>query len=288
MSQNIIDADVEDGDDLTASFSEADRASFAAAFAEAGRPEVPLIEIPKPGVAMLSYGVEIDGERRKLVTVRELNGSDEEALARLDPAKGDQYYVLLMDLIIKRAVETIGGVVPTPSDLGNLLMGDRDIIFLEIILATTGEEKEYEDVTCPECGDTFNAHVGIRGVVEIHRLEEDGEPAVDVVLRDDTVVHLRYPTGEDQMSLFQGKEVAKKNTSERNTLLLGRCIDTVDGKPIRNGVDYARNLGMADRRTLVDALGEGPRVEFKEVEVPCPECGIELPFRLSWADLLFI
>ena len=270
------------------SFTDADRDAFAKAFAEAGRPEVPLIETPNPGVATLSYGVEIDGERRKLVTVRELNGSDEEALARLDPTKGDQYYVLLMDLIIKRAVETIGGVVPTPGDLGQLLMGDRDIIFLEIILATTGEEKEYEDVKCPDCGETFNAHVGIRGVVEIHRLEEDDDPFVDVVLRDGAMVHLRYPTGEDQMSLFQGKEVAKKNTSERNTLLLGRCIDTVDGKPIRNAVDYARNLGMADRRTLVDALGEGPRVEFKEVEVPCPECGVEMPFRLSWADLLFI
>ena len=90
------------------------------------------------------------------------------------------------------------------------------------------------------------------------------------------------------MSLFQCKEVAKKNNSERNTLLLGRCIDTVDGKQIRNAVDYARNLGMADRRTLVDALGDGPRVEFKEVEVPCPECSIELPFKLSWADLLLM
>jgi predicted RNA-binding Zn-ribbon protein involved in translation (DUF1610 family) len=279
---DIIDADVD-----PAEFTDADRDSFAAAFNQAGQPDLPLIDLPNPGVATLSYGVEIEGERRKLVTVRELNGSDEEALARLDPAKGDQYYVLLMDLIIKRATETIGGVVPTPSDLGNLLMGDRDIIFLEIILATTGEEKEYEDVKCPDCGETFSADVSIRGVVDVHRLEGD-EPYVDVVLRDGAVVHLRYPTGEDQMSLFQGKEVAKKNSSERNTLLLGRCIDTVDGKTIRNAVDYARNLGMADRRTLVDALGEGPRVEFKEVEVPCPECGVELPFKLSWADLLFV
>jgi hypothetical protein len=283
MSSDIIDPEVE-----PAEFTDSERDSFAAAFTEAGRPDIPLIDLPNPGVATLSYGVEIDGERRKLVTVRELNGSDEEALARLDPSKGDQYYVLLMDLIIKRATESIGGVAPTPSDLSQLLMGDRDIIFLEIILATTGEEKEYVDVKCPECGETFNAHVPIRGVVVIHRLEEDNEPYVDVTLRDGSIVHLRYPNGEDQMSLFQGKEVANRNTSERNTLLLGRCIDHVDGKTIRNTTEYARNLGMADRRTLVDALGEGPRVEFKEVEVPCPECSIELPFKLSWADLLFI
>jgi hypothetical protein len=269
-------------------FNESERASFAAAFAEAGRPEAPFIEAPNPGVAMLSYGVEIDGERRKLVTVRELNGSDEEALARLDPSKGDQYYVLLMDLIIKRATESIGGVTPSPADLGQLLMGDRDIIFLEIILATTGEEKSYDEVKCPDCGAVFDAHVGVRGVVEVHRLEEDGDPYVDVELRDGSMVRLRYPNGEDQMSLFQGKDVAKKNSSERNTLLLGRCIDTVDGKAIRNAVDFARNLGMADRRTLMDTLGDGPRVEFKEVEVPCPECGSELPFKLSWAELLFI
>ena len=279
---DIIDAEVE------AAEEDFDRDSFAQAFAEAGRPEVPLAEPPNPGVATLSYGVEIEGERRKLVTVRELNGADEEALARLDPSKGDQYYVLLMDLIIKRATESIGGVEPSSADLGRLLMGDRDVIFLEIILATTGEEKEYEEIKCPDCGDVFNASVSIRGVVDVHRLEEDDDPYTDVVLRDDSVVHLRYPTGDDQMSLFQGKEVAKKNTSERNTLLLGRCIDTVDGKTIRNPADYARNLGMSDRRTLVEALGQGPRVEFKEVEVPCPECGSELPFKLSWADLLFI
>jgi hypothetical protein len=281
---DIIDTDVSDEE----SFSEADRDSIAKAFAEAGRPEVPLIETPNPGVAVLSYGVDIDGEQRKLVTVRELNGSDEEMLARLDPTKGDQYYVLLMDLIIKRATETIGGVKPSQEDLGRLLMGDRDIIFLEIVLATTGEEKSYEDVKCPECGDTFDAHVPIRSVVEVHRLAEDGDPFADVVLRDGTSVHLRFPTGDDQMSLFQAKDATKRNTSERNTLLLGRCIDTVDGKEVRNGADYARNLGMADRRTLVEALGKGPRVEFKEVEVPCPECGVEMPFQLSWADLLFV
>ena len=284
MSQDIIDTDVAEPEP----FSEVDRAAFADAFAEVGRPEVPLIEVPNPGVATLSYGIEIDGERRRIVNVRELNGSDEEMLARLDPTKGDQYYVLLMDLIIKRATESIGGVTPSQADLGRLLMGDRDIIFLEIVLATTGEEKSYEGVQCPECGDTFDAHVPIRGVVEVHRLDEDDDPFVDVTLRDGTMVHIRYPTGDDQMSLFQAKDAAKRNTSERNTLLLGRCIDTVDGKEIRNGADYARNLGMADRRTLVEALGKGPRVEFKEVEVPCPECGVEMPFQLSWADLLFV
>jgi predicted RNA-binding Zn-ribbon protein involved in translation (DUF1610 family) len=284
MSQNTIDvALAEDGDG-----EEFSREAFAAAFNEAGKPEMPVIEEPNPGIVTLSYGVEIDGERRKLVTVRELSGSDEEALARLDPSKGDQYYVLLMDLIIKRATETIGGVTPSPADLGRLLMGDREIIFLEIILATIGEEKEYEDVVCPECGDIFTATVSIRGVVDTHRLENEDDPTFQVELRDNSVVHLRYPTGDDQMSLFQGKEVAKKNSSERNTLLLGRCIETVDGRPVRNAVDYARNLGMADRRTLIDALGDGPRVEFKEVEVPCPECGVELPFKLSWADLLLL
>jgi hypothetical protein len=290
MSQNIIDADLgeDEGEGLDSNqFSEADRAAFAAAFAEAGKPEMPLVDLPNPGVVSLSYGVEIGGERRKLVTVRELSGSDEEALGRLDPAKGDQYYVLLMDLIIKRATETIGGVVPTPADLGRLLMGDRDIIFLEIILATVGEEKPYEDVKCPDCGTIFSAHVTVRGVADIHRLKNEDQPYVEVALRDGSVAHLRYPIGEDQMALFQGKDV-KRNPSERNTFLLGRCVESIDGKPIRNGVEFARNLGMADRRALVEALDKGPRVEFKEVEVPCPECGIELPFRLSWADLLFM
>jgi DNA-directed RNA polymerase subunit RPC12/RpoP len=187
-----------------------------------------------------------------------------------------------MDLIIAGDREH-RRVTPSPADLGRLLMGDRDVIFLEIILATTGEEKEYEDVKCPDCGDVFNASVSIRGVVDIHRLEEDNEPAIDVALRDDSVVHLRYPTGDDQMSLFQGKEVAKKNTASATRVLgaASRRSTASDPQPGR----VRPQLGMLDRRTLVEALGEGPRAEFKEVEVPCPECGSELPFKLSWADL---
>src|SRR4051812_800440 len=263
MSQNIIDADLQPDDSFNHDeFDESDREAFAQAFADAGRPDVPLIDLPQPGVVKLSYGVEIDGERRKLVTVRELSGSDEEALGRLDPGKGDQYYILLMDLIIKRATETIGGVVPTPADLGRLLLGGRDIIFLEIILPTVGEEKPYEDVKCPDCGEVFSAHVTVRGVVDIHRLENEDQPYIEVALRDGSVAHLRYPIGDDQMALFQGKDV-KRNPSERNTFLLGRCVESIDGKPIRNGVEFARNLGMADRRALVEALDKGPRVEFK-------------------------
>ncbi len=259
-------------------------ADAVAAFAEASKPDVPEIDDPRPGVFSLMYGIEVDGERHKMAEVRELNGADEEVLARLNRSKPN-YPVVLVDTILRRAVVSLGGlpVNNRPELLSELLLGDREVLFKEILFATYGTTKEYEDVICSTCEKGNDIRVDFEGIIEEKGLETD-EPIVENTLRNGVEVRMRFPTGADQMSVMQGDKLMSE--PEQNTVMLGRVIETVNGKPIMDGENYARKLGLVDRKLLVDALVEGPSVRFKEDEVLCSHCGNRLPLVLGWADLL--
>jgi hypothetical protein len=252
-------------------------------FIEATEPDEPEIDEPRPGSIELQHGLVVDGEQHKLAEVRELNGADEEVLSKFDPNEAN-YGVTFMDAVLRRAVVSLGGTKPTQAHLASLLMGDRELLFKEVMFATYGDTKEYEDVICKQCGEGNDLKVDFNEVVEFTELDEDPE-SVQETLRDGRVVTMHYPTGADQLAVFQGKKEVTE--AEGNTGLLVRCIKYVDGKPLADPPKFARTLGIKDRRTLIQRLSMGPSVRFKEVEVPCVHCGTEMKFRLSWADLLF-
>jgi hypothetical protein len=262
----------------------------AASFAAASEPDIPQIESPAPGHLMLMWGIAGEDEERQLrAEVRELNGADEEAMARLKEGS-PSYYTDLVDLVLKRAVESVGdtavNIVNSALVLGDLLVADRELLFKEIILATFGTEREYENIDCPTCQAPNDITVDVEGLIEVKPLE--GEPVTKVVLRDKTVVTLHYPLGKDQKFVYDTNE--ELSPAGYNTRMIARCIDTVDGGPLREtmATSYALDLGMADRRKIVTALAGGPSVKFKEVEVPCTECGEAIPFAFGWADLLWV
>jgi hypothetical protein len=261
-----------------------------ASFAAASEPDIPQIESPAPGHLMLMWGIAgEDGDRQLRAEVRELNGADEEAMARLKEGS-PSYYTDLVDLVLKRAVESVGDVAVTIANsalvLGDLLVADRELLFKEIILATFGSEREYENIACPTCQAANDINVDVEGLIEVKPLE--GEPLTKVALRDKTVVTLHYPLGKDQKFVYDTNE--ELSPAGYNTRMIARCIDTVDGGPLRESManTYALELGMADRRKIVTALAGGPSVKFKEVEVPCTECGEAIPFAFGWADLLWV
>lgn len=280
------EADIEG---LSAFNSEEDtRAQALAAFAEASKPDVPEIRKPLDGTVTLQYGHEIAGIRAKSAVVRELRGTDEEALAKLNSNRPD-YYAKLTDMILMRAVESIGTLTQAQSPkelhqaIGKLLMVDRDLLFMHILISTYGETKEYEEVECPSCGAESDIAVHIPSMVEVHGLPREDHPYVTVKLRSGTDLTLHYPTGEDQLYVYEMK--ADATDAEQNTFMIERCIETDIKMPKR---EFARNLSMADRRKIVDALQKGPSLRFKEVEVSCQSCNSKIPFAFGWADLLFV
>jgi hypothetical protein len=251
-------------------------------FVAATEPDEPQIDLPRSGSIKLQHGLLIEGERHVWAEVRELNGGDEEALAKLDPDEPD-YNVSFTDQVLRRAVETIGGHKPTPSQLASLLLGDRELLFKEVMLASYGDNKEFEDVICRKCGEGNDLQVDFTEIVEVKELEDDPE-SVQETLLDGSVVTMHYPTGADQLAVFQGKKALTQ--AEGNTGMLMRCIDFVDGKPVADPPKFAKEMTVRNRRKLVTRLSKGPSVRFKEVEVPCVHCGTAMTFQLSWADLL--
>jgi len=269
---------------------EQDIAQASAAFASASEPDIPQIEPPSSGNLSLMWGVVGEDEVRiRGAEVRELNGSDEEAMARLN-SNSPSYYTDLVDLVLRRATVQVGDTLITTGNalsiLGDLLVADRELLFKEVIVATFGTEREYEGIRCPSCNEPNDIEVDVEGLIEIVGLK--GEPGTEVTLRNGRVVKLHFPLGKDQKFVYDTKE--ETSQAGYNTRMISRCIDLVDEQPLRPHAShkFALDLGMKDRRTIVTALAGGPSVKFKEVEVPCTECGEAIPFAFGWADLLWV
>lgn len=257
------------------------------AFAEATRPAEPEIREPEDGSVRLTWGFEEpDGERHTYALVRELTGADEEAISRIKKG-GDLYFAQVEDVILKRAVESIGDIPikgnPLAAQvLSSLLMGDRGMLLAAVLKATYGNTKEYEELPCPHCGEKSDIEVDIDAITKVSPMIGD-RPEVVVPLRKGGELTLRFPTGEDQMAVLSAKEGATEE--EQNTLMIARCITTPG---IMNKTQYALQLGAFDRKKIVAAMvRNAPALSFEGVSVPCPHCSETIPFVFGWADLLF-
>lgn len=216
-------------------------------------------------------------------TVRELNGEDEEALSAFDVQKNVTYSEYMTHLL-KRGVVTIGNVeVKGRAEIiDDLIVGDRDALFLGVLKATYGRYREFQ-VTCRECSGDNDITIDLDTDFKSEPVKVDLHQPIDVKLKNNTTVQLRYPTGGD--SQIAGKR--GKTTAEQNTIILSRCA-LLDGKTTAEKEAWARGLSLADRNKLVKALFSaqpGPRME--EVETQCSHCNAKIVLALDWVALLF-
>lgn len=257
-----------------------------AAFTEATKPDEPEIDMPRPGHVHLLHGLKIDGVRYYDAQVRELTGADEEAIAKL-PGDAWNFGILQTDLVIRRATESLGPleVSSDPTRLLDLIIGDRDLLFKEILLSTAGSQQEYRNVQCTQCQTEHDLEVNFEDLLVDPTMPDGVNPdRIEVTLRDGTEVTLRWPTGKDQMAVYQGN--VPMTQPEVNTKMLARCVLTVSGKVEPDPMEWARDLGVGDRRILLAEMAKMPVVSFKEDEVPCTSCGTPLPVSFGWASLL--
>lgn len=219
--------------------------------------------------------------------VRELTGEDEEFLAATaGKAKDGMSFTKYMATLLQRGVLKIGDldVQKTPQVIDKLIMADREVLFLAMVKATYGPTRKLRVI----CG-----HCEADNTVEIE-LEEDfkvKEPEFDirsemVVQTSKGAVRLRLPNGED-MEMVQKDD--KLSDAQVNTLMLARCsVWDKDDEPA-NRETWARKLGIADRKKLINAMLEsadiGPNLEG--VETQCAECGNDMAISLDWVSLLF-
>ena len=206
--------------------------------------------------------------------VRELNGADEEAIAKTtDMGKG-------LLAILERAVVKIGDNKPSRSDLDSLLAGDREMLLLAIRKVTFGSKIKLGPGACPHCGEDQIFDIDLDKDVEIKKIENDERTfTLDCKVGKVTV---SLPDGGTQKELVNSNN---KTAAELDTILLKSCISTINGLPIMS-VQQVRELGINDRREILNAISErNPGPQLSEIKKNCKSCNEEVPLPLTLADL---
>ena len=214
-----------------------------------------------------------EGALIKYAQVRELNGADEETIAR----SGSTGRAL--STMLQRGLVSLGLESTSKEDLDTLLSGDRDAILIGIRKATFGPTINF-DVTCPHCKVETVCTIDLNNDIPIKPLVDPIEDRNWTYESNLGPVTVTLPTGAVQRRLLENSD---KTASELNTILLAGCVGSIGGRPSM-GATSVLKLGWKDREKLVNEILErnpGPRLG--EVKKDCEACGekIDLPLTLA-------
>jgi len=242
---------------------------------------LPLMQAPPGNTTTLPGGyIDAEGNLHSDARIREINGSDEEAMARelRNPLVNIPKVV---DLLLKRTVLAVGTIDPvTPKVLSDMLTGDRAALMLAVRILTFGSDWEVPDFPCRLCGKTFATIVELDSIT-ITKLDNPMVQEVEVELRNGHTALVALLSGGVQLEMVGD---GNRTGPEEATIAIDRCIRKIDGLPV--GGSIAQKMSMADRRKIVSAMSDaqpGPRME--EVVVTCTECGREADYTVSLVDL---
>lgn len=218
------------------------------------------------------------GTIHKDFEVREMNGSDEEAISKNEIKTNG---AKILRTLIERCCIRIGTIYKEDVKatewreiIQSLSVGDQDYIVLMIRAISLGEEIEtkYE---CPdsECKEEILTTVNVD---ELEIIPFDGIYDIEFELpkgfkdKDGNILRkgkLRHPNGLDR-EVLDG--VIKKNTGLANTLMLSRCIVELEGTKVYD--ELVRSLSLKDRSYLLSLLNEHKFGVDLSIEVECPTC----------------
>jgi len=251
--------------------------------------EQPLMEAPPSTEVTLFRGIYDNGTWHRTAHVRELTGADEEGISRM---MGDRNSVGFVNAMIAYGVDTVGphdltrmGLPDRQGVLDSLLVGEKELLFLNVLRITYGDRRTVA-VRCPQedCGATNDVTFSLSEDIPIRQLEDPTRITYEFTMRDGSTLEYRLVTGMDQV---ESTRRPSATIPEQNTIIFSRVIVNVNGKPLVDPLHYARNLGALDRRNLLrEVTQRQPGPYFEEVKLPCATCGFQSSFMPQWADLL--
>jgi hypothetical protein len=215
------------------------------------------------------------GEVVTYAEVRELNGTDEEAISK---ATSIGKAVLT---ILNRGTVKIGDKKATESLLDELLSGDRDMLLLSIFKVTFGKTANLNAV-CPGCNDLKTVQVDIDEDIKIKVLADPVNDRVFTVKGKKNIFTVQLPTGRAQKDMILNSD---KTAAELNTLMLENSVLRIDETPVLSKLQV-QNLSIVDRRAITEAINKrlvGP--QFEDVKVTCPDCESEVTVPVNFGTL---
>jgi len=236
--------------------------------------EAPISNVVElPGGFVLS-----NGTLATTAEVRELNGLDEEELAKATTANR------MLHTAFSKGLVSIGGSEAYKENLNTLLSGDKEAILLGIRNVTFGSKIPYT-YTCSSCLEEQDTEIDLLKDVEITKLNDPVSDRIFTVKLKNGEAVVTLPNGVTNKKLMDAED---KSTAELVTIILSGCLVSINGTPSL-GVQTALNLGILDRETIISEIYRrtpGPRLG--EVTKACKACGNETPLPLSLASLFRI
>lgn len=239
-------------------------------------PYEPKLTAPSDTTVMLPGGYITDtGEVIRTAEVRELNGLDEEAIARTSNLGK------AVVTIIQRGTVSIGDLKADDKVLDGLLAGDRDALLLAIFKTTFGKVAEIQTY-CAGCKDFKTVGVDMDEDIKTKVLVDPVSDRTFTVHGKIGEITVRLPNGAAQRDLIAN---AEKNVAELKTLLLEHCVTHINGEPVYSKLQVQK-LGFADRNKVNEELNKRvPGPQFEDTTVECPDCGSEVPVPINLGTL---
>ena len=226
-------------------------------------------EVSLPGGYISPGGILV-----KYAEVRELNGSDEEAISRAGSLGKS------LATIVQKGVISVGGEPVGRDTLDDMLSADRDALLLAIRRITFGDAIEYRALC--NCGVEQIIDIDLANDVPMKELDNPIEDRNWSVKTKSGDVVLSLPTGITQKRLV---EATDKTTAELSTILLSGCVMSINDK-ISVGSASVLKLGMGDREKLIEEIiAHNPGPRLGEVTKTCEACGESMETPLSLVAL---
>jgi hypothetical protein len=278
------DTDFDDFENFNPDEGDPDIAAAVAAATQAvAQPEIPLpedgpVDLPG-GFRRLNLGGAIEEVTK--AWVKELSGADEEHIAKARIRNDPNAFA---DAILEAGVERLGDRPPTAEELRELLVGDRETLLLEISRATYGDVIEYEDFTCPHCGDVVSFDVNKTEDIPVARLTSMDDAEFTVELRKGKSAVARLATGIDQQAAAKAGTGAEAVSAVLSRVVLSIQLHNGDVISVSDNPDAVRTaLSTDDRfRIMKEQAERSPGPQYNEVTFTHPECGrvVEVPVGL--------
>lgn len=201
------------------------------------------------------------GDVLRTAEVRELNGLDEEMIAR------QSNFARSINMVLSRAVVKIGEEKVTEEMLNSLLAADRDALFLGIIKVTFGETVT---LTGYEAGtnETHEVEVNLNTDIKTKILVDPIADRKFEVRGKKNVYTVVLPSGKAQKALAENSD---KTLAELTTIMLEHCVVAINGKPVI-GKHQIQNMPIVDRRKIGDELADrNPGPQFEDITVANPD-----------------